>query len=71
MSARLKTFAIIAAVSLAFPLQAAAPVTGKWITQSKDGVVEIYECGESICGKIAKFTAYDRDQFSYTVISYI
>lgn len=46
----------IAAISaIALPLQAAAPVTGKWITQSKDGVVEIYECGESICGKIAKF----------------
>lgn len=35
--------------------QAAAPVTGRWITQSKDGVVEIYECGATICGKLAKF----------------
>jgi len=55
MSARLKSFVIIASVSAAVPLQAAAPVTGKWVTQSKDGVVEIYECGASICGKIAKF----------------
>jgi uncharacterized protein (DUF2147 family) len=35
--------------------QAAAPVTGRWVTQSKDGVVEIYECGATICGKLAKF----------------
>jgi uncharacterized protein (DUF2147 family) len=55
MSARLKTFAIVATIGLAVPTQAAAPVTGRWVTQSKDGVVEIYECGASICGKIAKF----------------
>ncbi len=55
MSARLKSFAIIASVSMAVPLQAAAPVTGRWVTQSKDGVVEIYECGATICGKLAKF----------------
>jgi uncharacterized protein (DUF2147 family) len=57
MSARLKSFVIIASVSVAVPLQAAAPVTGKWVTQSKDGVVEIYGCGAGICGKIAKFKA--------------
>lgn len=40
---------------LSVSAQAAAPVTGRWITQSKDGVVEIYECGATICGKISKF----------------
>lgn len=34
---------------------AAAPITGRWVTQEKDGVVEIYQCGTSICGKLAKF----------------
>ncbi len=34
---------------------AAAPVTGRWVTQSKESVVEIYECGATICGKLAKF----------------
>jgi uncharacterized protein (DUF2147 family) len=34
---------------------AAAPVTGRWVTESKDGVVEIYQCGATICGKLAKF----------------
>lgn len=43
------------AILLPVPAEAAAPVTGQWITQSKDGVVEIYECGATICGKIAKF----------------
>jgi uncharacterized protein (DUF2147 family) len=55
MSARLKTFTCVAVLLAAVPAGAAAPVTGRWVTQSKDGVVEIYECGASICGKIAKF----------------
>ena len=55
MSARLKLIALGIAITLATPSHAAAPVTGKWITQSKDGVVEIYQCGATICGKLAKF----------------
>ena len=47
--------AFVAAMLLSTTAQAAAPVTGKWVTQSKDGVVEIYECGATICGKLAKF----------------
>lgn len=51
-----KTALTVATVTLlSVSAQAAAPVTGRWITQSKDGVVEIYECGATICGKIAKF----------------
>lgn len=42
-------------VMTALPAQAAAPITGRWVTQSKDGVVEVYPCGASLCGKIAKF----------------
>jgi uncharacterized protein (DUF2147 family) len=46
-----------AAALLMLPLsaQAAAPITGRWITQSKDGVVEVYSCGENLCGKLTKF----------------
>ncbi len=46
-----------AAGLLILPLsaQAASPITGRWVTQSKDGVVEIYPCGEHICGKLSKF----------------
>ena len=46
---------LAAASFLSISASAAAPVTGRWVTQSKDGVVEIYECGTTICGKIAKF----------------
>ncbi len=46
-----------AAGLLMLPLsaQAASPITGRWVTQSKDGVVEVYSCGEHICGKLSKF----------------
>lgn len=47
--------ALAATAFLSISASAAAPVTGRWVTQSKDGVVEIYECGATICGKIAKF----------------
>lgn len=47
--------AIVSILVLSAPAHAAAPVTGRWVTQSKDGVVEIYECGATICGKLAKF----------------
>lgn len=53
-SVRVST-ALAAATLLTTSAQAAAPVTGRWVTQSKDGVVEIYECGATICGKLAKF----------------
>jgi uncharacterized protein (DUF2147 family) len=55
MSSFNKLAALAAAIALSASVQAAAPVTGKWVTQSKDGVVEIYQCGTTICGKIAKF----------------
>ena len=44
-----------AIIILASSTYAAAPVTGRWITQEKNAVVEIYPCGATICGKIAKF----------------
>jgi uncharacterized protein (DUF2147 family) len=47
--------ALVATVLLSVSAQAAAPVTGRWVTESKDGVVEIYQCGTTICGKLAKF----------------
>lgn len=50
-----RLIAVAAAMILPVSVQAAAPITGRWITQSKDGVVEIYQCGAQICGKLAKF----------------
>ncbi len=40
---------------LPLSVQAASPITGRWVTQSKDGVVEVYSCGDNICGKLSKF----------------
>jgi uncharacterized protein (DUF2147 family) len=45
---------IIAAIC-ASAAHAAVPITGKWVTAEKNAVVEIYPCGATICGKIAKF----------------
>ena len=48
--------AAIVAVSLAAPASAApASVAGRWITQEKNAVVEIGQCGASVCGRIVKF----------------
>ena len=30
----------------------AADVTGSWLTPSRNGVVEIYKCGASVCGRL-------------------
>jgi uncharacterized protein (DUF2147 family) len=55
MSLRKNGLVLAAVTLLAAPIQAAAPVTGRWITQSKDAVVDIHQCGTTICGKVAKF----------------
>lgn len=55
MSSRKICAAFTVAALLSVSAQAAAPITGRWVTQSRDGVVEIYECGAAICGKLAKF----------------
>lgn len=55
MAAIRKFFAIATTGLLILPAQAAAPITGRWVTQSKEGVVEIYQCGTLICGKLAKY----------------
>jgi len=49
------SLAMATAAFAAFSVQAAAPITGRWVTQRKDGVVEIYQCGAQICGRLAKF----------------
>lgn len=50
-----KAFAAVALVAMAAPAVAAEPITGRWMTESKDAVVEIAPCGKSLCGKIVKF----------------
>jgi uncharacterized protein (DUF2147 family) len=44
----------ILAVLAATPAFAAEPVTGTWLTDAKDGLVEIAPCGAKLCGRLAK-----------------
>ena len=45
----------VAAMLVAFPAIAAAPVQGRWVTEEKDAVIAIAPCGAKLCGRIAKF----------------
>ncbi|WP_034961562.1 DUF2147 domain-containing protein [Erythrobacter longus] len=48
---------MLAAAFLAFPAQALAAdsIAGRWVTQDRDAVVEIKQCGNVTCGRIARF----------------
>jgi uncharacterized protein (DUF2147 family) len=39
---------------LPFSAQAAAPVTGKWLTVERDSIIEIGQCGTTVCGRVAR-----------------
>jgi uncharacterized protein (DUF2147 family) len=53
LTATLAGAAAIAA--LAVPALAADPISGRWVTQEKNAIVTIGQCGSSVCGKISKF----------------
>ncbi len=46
---------ILALLLAASPLRAAAPIEGRWVTEEKDAVIAIGDCGNSVCGRIARF----------------
>lgn len=52
MLARAITF--LALTLTAAPALAAAPVTGRWITPDRDSVIEIGNCGGTVCGRIGR-----------------
>ena len=37
---------------LATSAHAALPVTGKWMTQERDSIIEIGACGNTVCGRV-------------------
>jgi uncharacterized protein (DUF2147 family) len=39
----------------ASPALGSEPVTGRWVTAEKDGVILIAPCGKSLCGTIDRF----------------
>jgi uncharacterized protein (DUF2147 family) len=49
----MKSVAFVLAL-LATPALAAEPVTGTWLTDAKDGIVEIAPCGAKLCGRLVK-----------------
>jgi uncharacterized protein (DUF2147 family) len=52
----LKTAFIVTATAFASAaLQAAAPISGRWMTQDRDAIIEIAPCGATVCGRIARF----------------
>lgn len=52
MSARI--LAPLAALLVASPGVAAAPVAGRWFTPERDSIVEIGRCGAKVCGRIVR-----------------
>lgn len=45
---------MLACVLIAAPAAAAGSVTGSWLTDDRDGIVEIAPCGDHICGRLVK-----------------
>jgi uncharacterized protein (DUF2147 family) len=51
-----KTAFIVTATAFAsVALQAAAPISGRWVTAEKNAVVEIAPCGATMCGRIIRY----------------
>lgn len=51
----MRTPLFLAALALAAPAYAAAPITGRWITVEGDSIVTIGPCGGKLCGRITTF----------------
>ena len=47
----------LCAIALTAPVQAAASPEGRWLTEKKHGVIEIYRCGAdgTLCGRLVWF----------------
>lgn len=41
-------------VSLPATAQAAAPITGKWVTDDGKAIVTIQQCGSTLCGRVSR-----------------
>ncbi|MBN8901195.1 MAG: DUF2147 domain-containing protein [Rhodospirillales bacterium] len=49
----LSLLALLIASLLAVPVQAAAPpITGDWLVEGGDGVFQIAQCGQGLCGRL-------------------
>lgn len=51
-------------LGLALPVHAepAPQVVGRWLSEARDGVIDIYPCGDKLCGKLVWIkTPFDRE----------
>lgn len=46
---------IPAALAIAAPAQAAGSILGNWVTEDRDAIVKISQCGATVCGRIHKY----------------
>ena len=46
--------AFLALALFSAPVVAAEPVTGTWLTDTKDGLIEIAPCGPRLCGRLVR-----------------
>ena len=56
-----KPLLALAALFLASPLLAAQPVEGRWVTEERDAVITIGDCGKSLCGGADQRDVNNRD----------
>ena len=47
--------AAVVAFVVSASAQAADPIAGQWVTEERDAVVTIGDCGRSTCGRISRF----------------
>ena len=53
--AKLAIGLIGATMAFASPAIAASPIVGDWVTQDKDAIIKISQCGATVCGRIHKY----------------
>ncbi len=46
---------LLAAFAMSSPALAAGSIKGNWVTQDRDAVVKITQCGKTLCGRISKY----------------
>ncbi len=46
---------IPAAMAFATPALAASPIVGDWVTQDREAIIKISQCGATVCGRIHKY----------------
>ena len=44
-----------ATMAFASPAFAASPIVGDWVTQDRDAIIKISQCGATVCGRIHKY----------------